>query len=347
MSSEACPVCRSTDFTPLFLAPFPEYANDGRRAYELGTRPPVPTWRIVRCNECTAGYPNPYPDAQDIADYYANAVEPNEFEMEHYVEVSQHERDHWAGFARRVIASKPQPGKLLEVGCAAGWLLVGARDAGWDTYGLEASPKFANYARDQLGLHVHTGTLDDCVGGHENPVTLAAPFDIIVLTDVIEHLHDPVKDLRTMRQLLAADGVLVIATLDSLSVSARRYGLAWRQIVVSHIVYWTRPSLRRALADAGFVVRDMSTFWSWHPEARLERRRRVRHFGKFVARQALVWSYVPVAERSKGVRGLPALLTRGRVDHETLSRKIGDQPTFGDVMLVVAEPTSSPAVDAR
>ena len=247
MSAEACPVCRSTDFTPLFLAPFPDYADDGRRAYELGTEPPVPTWRIVRCNGCTAAYPNPYPAAADVSEYYATAVEPNEFELEYYIEVSQHERDHWAGFARRLDALKSNPGKLLEIGCAAGWLLAGAREAGWETYGLEASPKFANYARDKLGLTVQTGTLEDCRDGRASLVARAAPFDIIVMTDVIEHLHDPVKDLGTIRGLLAPDGVLVLATLDSLSLSARRYGLAWRQIVVSHIVYWTRPSIRRAL----------------------------------------------------------------------------------------------------
>jgi 2-polyprenyl-3-methyl-5-hydroxy-6-metoxy-1,4-benzoquinol methylase len=343
MSSDVCPVCKSAHFTPLFLAPFPEYGDDGRRAYELGTTPPVPTWRIVRCHGCTAAYPNPYPSADVIADYYASQAEPSEFETAYYIDVSQHERDHWADFALRVVGLEPTPGKLLEIGCAAGWLLVGARDAGWDAYGLEASPKFADHARDTLGLTVHTGTLEDCRDGGDNVVTRAAPFDIVVLTDVLEHLHDPVRDLRTMRDLLAPDGLLVVATLDFGSPSARRYGLDWRQIVVSHIVYWTRPSIRQALEDSGFEVRDVSTFWSWDPDARRERRRRARQLGKFVARQALVWTYVPLAGRSRLVRELPGRLTRGRLDHETLSRKIGDQPTLGDVMLVVATPARRPA----
>ncbi len=339
MSSTTCPVCASPSFDPLFLAPFPDYGDDGRRAYELGSTPPVATWRIVRCQGCTAAYPNPYPSAESISDYYASQTEPNDFEIAHYVEVSEHEREHWAGFARRVVSLKPGTGKLLEIGCAAGWLLVGARRAGWETYGVEASPKFADYARDTLGLTVHTGTLDDCRAGEDNVITRAATFDIIVLTDVLEHLHDPVRDLQTMRSLLAPDGQLVVATLDFGSPSARRYGLAWRQIVVSHIVYWTRPSMRRALAEAGFVVRDESTFWSWHPDARLERRRRARNIGKFVTRQALVWTYVPLARRSATVRELPRRLTRGRLDHERVSRAIGDQPTLGDVMLVVAQPS--------
>jgi SAM-dependent methyltransferase len=207
--------------------------------------------------------------------------------------------------------------------------------------GLEATPKFSDHARDELGLDVHTGTIDDCGGGADNVVTQAAPFDIIVMTDVLEHLQDPVRDLETMRGLLAPNGLLVVATLDFGSPSARRYGLAWRQIVVSHIVYWTRPSIRRALTEAGFDVRDISTFWSWHPDARIERRRRAKQVAKFAARQALVWSYVPLARRSRLVRALPGKATRGRLDHQTLVHKVGDQPTLGDVMLVVAAPAAA------
>ena len=82
MPAEACPVCRSDDFEPLFLAPFPDYGEGGRRAYELGSNPPVPTWRMVRCRSCTAGYPNPYPTAEVIDGYYAAQTEPNDFERE-------------------------------------------------------------------------------------------------------------------------------------------------------------------------------------------------------------------------------------------------------------------------
>lgn len=342
-ASSPCPVCGATESTPLFLAPFPAYADDGKRAYPSSSTPPVACWRMVRCADCGAGYPSPYPDESEIRDYYASQTEPSEYEMQYYVEVSQHERDHWADFARRVTDLRATPGRLLEVGCAAGWLLAGARAAGWEAYGLEASPKFADYVRDVQRLPVVTGTIADCGPGAGNLVTDAAPFDIIVMTDVLEHLHDPVADLRTLRDLLAPDGALVIATLDLGSLSARRYGLAWRQIVVSHIVYWTRPSIRRALERAGYVVDVVDTVHSWSPDPAERRRAKVRLAAKFAARQALTWSYVPLARRSRAVQALPARASRGRLDHETLMAKIGDQPTLGDVMLVVARPAGAGA----
>lgn len=331
----SCPVCSHPGFEPLFLAPFPEYGNDGHRAYPLGATPPVSCWRIVRCGECGVGYPNPYPSADEIEDFYASQLEPNEYEMKYYVEVSQHERDHWAQFARRVTDLKAGPGKLLEVGCAAGWLLSGARAVGWDVTGLEASPKFAEYARGKQGLNVLTGTLTDPEA--MEAVRQSGPFDVVVMTDVLEHLHDPVGDLKVMRDLLAPGGRLVIATLDFGSRSARRYGLAWRQIVVSHIVYWTRPSMRRALSEAGLRVVEFDTFPSWSPDRRERRRAKARAVGKYAAREVLTRTYMPLAKRSAGVRRAPGFLTRGRLAHDELANKIGDQPTLGDVMLVVAE----------
>lgn len=336
-SQTSCPVCGTAEHKPLFLAPFPEYANDGHRAYPLGATPPVDCWRIVRCADCGVGYPNPYPSAESIEGFYAGQTEPNEYEMQYYVEVSQHERDHWADFAGRVTALKTTPGRLLEVGCAAGWLLNGARAAGWDVTGLEASPKFADYARDAQQLRVMTGNLGQCGPGQINIVTEAGPFDIIVMTDVLEHLHDPVSDLRIMRDMLAEDGLLVIATLDFGSPSARRYGLKWRQIVVSHIVYWTRGSMRRALSSAGLSPVTFDTFQSWSPNPGERRRAKVRETMKYVARQALSWSYLPLSRRSNRVRSLPKRLTGGRLDHDRLAAKVGDQPTLGDVMLVVAQ----------
>ena len=342
-AGDACPVCGHTSFEPQFLAPFPHHSATERRAFALDEVVDVPTWRIVRCAGCTARYPNPYPSAAEIDRYYASQTEPSDWEWEHYVEVDQHERDHWAEFAARVTRLRSRPGRLLEIGCAAGWLLVGARDRGWDVRGIEASPKFSMYARERQGLDVHAGTLADCRPGNAGPdeIADATPFDVIVSTDVLEHLVDPVEDLRIMRALLAPDGYLVIATLDIGSLSARRYGNDWRQIVVSHIVYWTRPSIRVALDRAGFEVETISDFRWWDPDSRGHRRARRREVAKFAARQLLVWTYQPLARRSPTVRHLPAKLTRGRVGHETLDRKIGDQPVLGDVMLVVARPKQS------
>ena len=80
-------------------------------------------------------------------------------------QVSEHERDALGRLRAAGRRSQAEPGKVLEIGCAAGWLLAGRARRGLGAYGIEASPKFADHARDTLGLKVHCGTLDDCRDG--------------------------------------------------------------------------------------------------------------------------------------------------------------------------------------
>ena len=329
-----CPICGCESFTPLFQVPFPAHSRRPGRGFPLDTVLDVPAWRIVRCHGCTVGYPNPRPAAGSIRGYYARQMEPSDWERENYVEIPPRARDSWMAFAARLTALRGgTPGRVLEVGCAAGWLLHGARRLGWEVAGIEASPKFQRYAADTLGLPVHLGTLET--------VPLApGQFDVVVMTDVIEHLADPVADLRRIRALLVPGGRLVLATCDLGSWSARFWGLDWRQIVISHTFYWTRRAMHRALAEAGFRVEQFSEPRCWHPHRGREALGRAREIAKLLARFALLKTYVPLADCFPAVRALVRTLSAGRLDHAGLLYRIGDQPVFGDVMLVVAQPNA-------
>ncbi len=330
---DRCPICESTEFTPLFQVPFPEHSHRPGKGFALEEQLDVPAWRIVRCHGCSVEYPNPQPSEESIRSYYANQQDPSEWEMENYVEIPQKGRDSWARFAAQLTELRGKPGAILEIGCAAGWLLRGARDLGWDAHGIEASPKFQKYASAVLNLPVRLGTLDSVDFGEKK-------FDVVVMTDVIEHLVDPVADLRRIRALLAPDGYLVVATCDIGSACARFWGLDWRQIVVSHTFYWTKKSMTKAMTRAGFRVERFSEPRYWHPNPRKEFAQRCREIVKLAARFVLLKTYVPLAERAPRVQQLVEDLSGGRLDHQGLLYRIGDQPVLGDVMLVIARPAA-------
>jgi hypothetical protein len=90
-----CPVCGGARFRPVFQVPFPEFRALGDRGFPLGTVLDVPSWTIVECEQCTAHFPDPYPSADEIDDYYASQAEPSEWEMKNYVEVRDKERQAW------------------------------------------------------------------------------------------------------------------------------------------------------------------------------------------------------------------------------------------------------------
>ena len=330
-TGDVCPICGSGDFEPLFQVPFPLHTSFDGKGFPLDFKLDVPAWRIVRCNGCSVRYPNPCPTKESITRYYADQQEPNDWEMEHYVEIPQKGRDAWADFARNLTILNGKPGSLLEIGCAAGWVLAAARDQGWDANGIEASPKFQKYAENILKLPVRLGIIEDVDMGDKK-------FDVIMNTDVIEHLYDPVSDLKRLRKMIKPGGYLVMATCDIGSPCAQFWGLAWRQLVISHTFYWTKRSMTVALERAGFRVERFSEPRYWHPVWHKELKQRLREIFKLVARIVLLKTYVPLANRFQWVQKLLNTASGGKLDHAGMLYRIGDQPVLGDVMLVVARP---------
>jgi SAM-dependent methyltransferase len=110
---------------------------------------------------------------------------------------------------------------------------------------VEPSAFASSYARDRLGLPVHTG---DLFGAPLEP----GSFDAVVLGDVIEHLVDPGAALDRIGGLLRPGGVVHLALPDAGSRLARAMGARWWSVIPTHVQYFTRSSLVRLLRDHRF-----------------------------------------------------------------------------------------------
>ena len=96
-------------------------------------------------------------------------------------------------------------GRALDVGTGFGDFIRQLRDAGgWQVEGTEVSVEAAQHARDEHGLTVHLGQVED--------VDLPkGSFDLITLWHVFEHLPYPGTTLNHLERLLKPQGVIVIA----------------------------------------------------------------------------------------------------------------------------------------
>ena len=332
---DICRLCgESTLRQARFFEAFPD--RDGERAaFPLSEDPPpVPSWRMTACQRCGTVAPTPYPAAAEIGDYYASSDQADEWEVEHYVRIDLNAKalQGKEAFADQLTRSNGRPGRLLEVGCASGWILKAARDRGWEVKGIEAAPKFSRYARDELGLDIFAGAVSELDPEGEEP------FDTIIAFDVFEHLHDPVGDLRVLRRLAHGGSRLMITTPNISSLCAHGYGLRWRQILPSHINLATHEGIRAALERSGWKLDHLSEPKYWDPDLRQERRNKVRELGKFGARAVLNVLIVQPSRRLPSLKRIPTFLTRGKMTWSQFLFRVGDQPVLGDVMFVVARP---------
>jgi SAM-dependent methyltransferase len=152
--------------------------------------------------------------------------------------------------SRVIDAYKREPGRVLDVGCAAGFFLKVMDEKGWETQGIEISDDVAEYARKELGLEgVLTG---------DTSLLAVMPrnyFDVISFWDVVEHLEDPRAALRAAHSLLKDDGILIVETQNVESAFAHLLGKNWQHYKhEEHLYHFSPRTIRMLLDQAGYHV---------------------------------------------------------------------------------------------
>ncbi len=200
---------------------------------------------IVRCADCGHMQLERFPSEAWLAEAYARAKSTD------YIEEEAGQRAQGRAALER-IEHYVGPGRLLDVGCWAGFLLDEARRRGWETLGVEPSEFASAYAREQLGLDVRTA---DLFAAELQPRS----FDAVVLGDVIEHLPDPDRTLDRVAALAAPAAVLHLTLPDAGSRVARLLGSRWWSVIPTHLQYFTRSSLATLLARHDFELLELTT----------------------------------------------------------------------------------------
>jgi SAM-dependent methyltransferase len=90
--------------------------------------------------------------------------------------------------------------------------------------------------------------------GVEDLVDEPGGYDVITLSHVIEHVHDPSALLRAIYRMLRPGGLLWLETPNLDSLGHARFGRNWRGLEPPrHLLLFSVDSLKFALAQAGFT----------------------------------------------------------------------------------------------
>ena len=147
--------------------------------------------------------------------------------------------------------------RVLEFGCASGYVSRVLRDRGCKVVGIEIDPEFASQAKEFC---------EDVIIGNAEELDLESilterSFDVAVFGDVLEHMSDPLGMLRRVRQWLVPDGY-VVASLPNIAHGAVRLALLDGRfdytpeglLDETHLRFFTHDTIKDLFHQAGFVL---------------------------------------------------------------------------------------------
>ena len=92
--------------------------------------------------------------------------------------------------------SLPNKGKLLDIGCGNGKILLLAKNDGWDVKGLELSKYYAEKIHNKYGINVNVSNF------LEYDVSQEEKYDLVILRHVLEHLPDSILAMKKINRFL-------------------------------------------------------------------------------------------------------------------------------------------------
>jgi SAM-dependent methyltransferase len=194
---------------------------------------------------------DPYYDADYLARFYSlhyrELYRPKRFsESWFFAEQVRHGQRILDAHGHRL---PKRQGRVLDIGCGMGGALVAFNFEHWACVGCDYGDAYAARGRS-LGLDVRTGGFE----------TLAdeEPFDLIVLSHVLEHCPDPIAFARSAAALLAPDGICYIEVPGLMNLEGPYGGDVLSYLQNAHLWHFTQATLAAVLARAGLEVEQSS-----------------------------------------------------------------------------------------
>jgi 2-polyprenyl-3-methyl-5-hydroxy-6-metoxy-1,4-benzoquinol methylase len=208
------------------------------------------TFHIYYCSSCNTSFSLPrvdtryiyeriYQNADKVLGYdrywkYMNTVKRKSDPLRYLM---KSEEMYWAvGNALSKITKPKEELKIIEVGCGLGYLTYALTKAGYNTTGLDISQNAIDEAIKNFGNNYVCDNVTDYAVKHEKS------YDIVILTEVIEHIEAPVDFLQFLVCLLKEKGQILLTTPNKTIYST---GIVWNtDLPPIHLWWFSEDSMR-------------------------------------------------------------------------------------------------------
>ena len=140
-----------------------------------------------------------------------------------------------------------KPGDVLDVGAAAGFILKGFENKGWEGTGIEPNNSMVEYGVNVIGVNIKKSTIET--------VVLEKKFDLVIIIQVMAHIYDPQTAMRRIHDFLKPSGHVLIETWDKDSFTAKILGKNWHEYSPPGTLnFFSRKTLNKLLSQHGFSL---------------------------------------------------------------------------------------------
>jgi SAM-dependent methyltransferase len=198
----------------------------------------------------------------------STGLDQEKYTIDYVDPTDEKHRQNWGqsksySFIKKHIHSR---GRMLDIGCGNGRLLMVGRKDGWDVRGLELSDYYANIIGEKQGIKIFVANFLDF------KPTEKELFDIVTLRHVLEHLPDPIFAMKKINSLLNPGGYSMMEFpnidgwesrvkrfLGRTGINRKKYSPTYKP---GHCNEFCEESFRLLAEKCGFKVLIWSTYSS-------------------------------------------------------------------------------------
>lgn len=218
-----CLICNNADLTPL-------------KNYQK--------YYLVKCSSCNFVFTKRIPTNEELVEEYSRAYTRNDY----ISPITIKRYDEIFNYLNKFRVNN----NILDVGAGNGHFLQAAKRHGWKTYGTEFEKRAVEICASK-GIVMHQGKLNNANYKPEM-------FDIITSFEVLEHINNPIEEIKNFNALLRKRGLVYVTTPNFNSISHALLKEKWTVFnYPEHLSYYTPSTLQKLFESVGFKKKLIKT----------------------------------------------------------------------------------------
>lgn len=216
-------------------------------------------YQYLKCDSCRISYQDPIPNLKQIKSYYPDSYE--NFEDPKLPRLSKIDKIRLSfhhGYPdllkpnltnkllslivprdKTLIDHTPE-GRFLDIGCGNGSRLLKMKKLGWQVFGVE------------LNTFAYQKCIDNDLDVQNKPLERTTYkenyFDVIYMSHLIEHLHNPDEIIKICAKLLKKGGKLYVNTPNNNALGKKIFNKYWfANEVPRHIILYSKKGIKQII----------------------------------------------------------------------------------------------------